>query len=185
MLAFEKMSDADKIKKLIEYRNVARTEYMKIEETRKRIRAMSQEEALEALKKKYGISPQDEERMMRNVERKPTEEEQMEVQKRYKLGKFKVPGELSGFDLFLQERGKERLIGFFDRLMSDEPPKIPPPVDMNLLKSDKEEAAEKDKKEKAGDAQVAAIPAAVPAAGGKPGDKAAPAAKQDKKAAKK
>eukprot|EP00026_Physarum_polycephalum_P009794 Phypoly_transcript_09930.p1 GENE.Phypoly_transcript_09930~~Phypoly_transcript_09930.p1 ORF type:complete len:368 (+),score=107.51 Phypoly_transcript_09930:234-1337(+) len=171
ILNFEKMSDSDKVKKLTEYRSMVREQYLRIKEMSERTLAMKQEEALEILKRDYGISPEEEERLLRNMERKPSEEEKMEFRKKYKMDEFKVPGELSGFDLFLKENGKEHLVGFIERIMSDEPPTLPPPVDLSLVQKGEEKGDEGDKKE--------------PEAAAAPAPKAAPAAaKPDKKAKK-
>jgi hypothetical protein len=188
IMDFEKLSDADKIKTLTEFRDIARKEYLNIQEMNTRIAGMTEGECLEVLKKEHGITPEEEEKMLRNMEHRPSEEGQREFRKKYKMGEFQVQGELSGFDLFLRQKGKEHLIGWVDRVMSNDPPKLPPPRDLNAVFKNKNEGGDKDKKP----ADAAAVPAAggdkaAPAAGGKPGDKAAPAAAKpaDKKPAKK
>lgn len=135
MIAFEKMSDADKIKKLTEIRGTVRKAYLhlKSEVEAEVSQVKTQEQAMEILKTKYKITAEKEEQLLRAMERRPTEEQKKAFEKKYKMGEFKVEGQLSGLDLYLQQKGKGRLVGFFDRLMSDAPPNIPPPIDIKVI----------------------------------------------------
>jgi hypothetical protein len=170
ILEFEKMTDAEKTKKLIEIRNMVRKQYLRIQEVRARTQALTQEEALAILKRDHGYKPEEEENLLRNMEHKPaSEDEKKEFRKKYKMGEFQVPGELSGFELFLKEKGKDRLVGFIDRLMSDEPPKLPPPADLSVVQKGMQKEVQKeeegDKKEKP--EKITAAPAAPAPAGAK------------------
>lgn len=122
---FDKMSDADKVKKLTEAREATKkiADALKAEEDR--ILSLPVEGVYETLRKEHNLTEEQEEQLLRDDEA-PTlmsEDERVKKMKEMRLGVYEVPGELNGFDYFLSQRAP-RLIGFMDRLYSKEPPKI-------------------------------------------------------------
>lgn len=153
---YEAASDAGKIKKLTEARDITKQGFELIKEMQKKVFAMPAEEVMVTLRRDHGFTNHDEELMLRREElgMKMTDQERDEIRKLLRVGaENEVKGELNGLEYYLSLKAP-RLVGFKDRMYSTAPPTIPKkdekgkPAAIAGNKDDKNKPTGKDDKSK-------------------------------------